>query len=481
MKHTRTDRIVVIGGGVGGLTTALLLAHKGYDVHVVEAQRHWGGRLRFVHCDGDRIDAGPTIVLLPDVLRRILHTCGICDVRMQACDPLVRMHFADGTTCARRADPQAMIEEMTQFAPEAGAQYARYIAQMEQRYAWGVANVLDQTFTNYSWREPARLFAQLARFGAMRSVHADCARFFSDARLHDAFGLQSLYIGGNPYTTPAMYALIGYAELAYGISYVEGGYASLVPRLVAAAQQYGVRMEHRTIERIAWTARGRVCAVTHAQGSIPCEAVVYSGEMHRLAPLLGMRARRRWQPSSGCFLLYIGIEGTYPDRDVHAFWLCAQFAQHMREVFRTGTLPTDPAVYTFYPSRIDRSLTKHPDDSVLYVLVPVPSGSTIHWADVQQSFAARIVRMLERRAFPKLSQRTRWMQMRTPADAAAEGLFAGGAFGLAPTWTQTAMFRPQLRPYPHMDGLYAVGASVHPGGGIPIVMKGAEMLVRSVF
>ncbi len=481
MKHTRSDRVVVIGGGVVGLTTALLLARQGYDVHVVEAQRHWGGRLRFVHCDGDRIDAGPTIVLLPDVLRRILHTCGMDDVRMHACDPLVRMHFADGSTLARRADPKAMRAEMAQFSPDAAAQYARYVSCMEQRYAWGVTNVLDQTFVNPSWRATAQLFARLAQFGALRSVHADCARFFSDARLHDAFGLQSLYIGGNPYTTPAMYALIGYAELAYGISYVEGGYASLVPLLVAAAKQHGVKLEQRAIERIAYTASGRVCAVTHAQGSIPCEAVVYSGEMHRLAPLLGMRVHRKWRPSSGCFLLYIGIDGTYPERDVHAFWLCAQFAQHMREVFRTGMLPTDPAVYTFYPSRIDRSLTKHPDDSVLYVLVPVPSGSTIHWHAVQDAFAARIVHMLEQRAFPQLRMRTRWMRMHTPADAASEGLFAGGAFGLAPSWTQTAMFRPQLRPYRHIDGLYAVGASVHPGGGIPIVMKGAELLVRTVF
>jgi phytoene desaturase len=160
---------------------------------------------------------------------------------------------------------------------------------------------------------------------------------------------------------------------------------------------------------------------------------------------------------------------------VHQFVLPDTFQTQLKALFGRGEIPENPSFYVFNPSLIDDTLAPS-GHSVLYMLVPVPAGNhQVDWANVKQKLADQVICMAEQRLFPDLRNHIQWQKVRTPEDAEREGLYLGGSFGIAPTLGQSAVWRPQVKPV-RQDGLYAVGASVHPGGGVPIVMQGAKLV-----
>lgn len=150
----------------------------------------------------------------------------------------------------------------------------------------------------------------------------------------------------------------------------------------------------------------------------------------------------------------------------------------LRDLFDRKSIPGKPSYYVFNPVMLDDTAAPE-GESVLYFLIPVPAGEEIDWNTAAEPLASQVLEDAEERGFPGLGAHTVWRKIRTPADAAKEGLFGGGSFGIAPVLTQSGVFRPQSKPY-NIEGLYAAGASVHPGGGVPIVMQGAKLAVHEL-
>lgn len=151
--------------------------------------------------------------------------------------------------------------------------------------------------------------------------------------------------------------------------------------------------------------------------------------------------------------------------------------EQMKDIFINEKLATDPSFYLFSPSLIDPSLAPE-GKSVAYMLVPVPDSTDIS-KEEYANYADKILGELKSRLDPQLEEKIEWMDIRTPHESKQEGLFEGGSFGIAPTLFQSGVFRPQVKPF-SMENIYAVGASVHPGGGIPIVMQGAKLLAEYI-
>ncbi|WP_429309793.1 FAD-dependent oxidoreductase [Paenibacillus mucilaginosus] len=263
--------------------------------------------------------------------------------------------------------------------------------------------------------------------------------------------------------------------------YLQGGYAGLIGRLEEALRSRGVTIRTGTpVEEVLML--GSRCIGVWAGGEkLAFEHVVLNGDFPGTAALLGEQERgkapaRKYVPSSGCLLLYLGLNRTYPEALVHQFFFTEGIRDMLATVFVKGELPADPCIYAFHPSLIDPALP--PGKSVLYVLVPVPSGGGVDWSG-REAVVDAVLRSLERRGFPGLRAAVEWMKVRTPEDALAEGLFGGGSFGIAPSLQQSGVFRPQLAPF-GIEGLYAVGASVHPGGGVPVVMQGAKQIADHI-
>jgi phytoene desaturase len=475
--------IGIVGGGVGGMVTALLLRKKGCRVSLYEKNSELGGRLAY-HRRGDlRIDQGPTIVLLPEMLLSILEECGIERQRLALVlsDPLAVIHFADGTSLRKYHDPVQQVAEIERFSPGEGANFVRYMDDLGNMFRQSKPLFLDRIFLQkrslLSWRNLLGLWRAKAHW----SVHKLASQYFRDERLRQAFSLQTLYIGGAPAQSPGLYSLIPYAEQAFGIWYLRGGYASLAALMAAELQAAGVDVHTDAEVEQLWLERNHCRGVIVRGERTAHDAVVYNGDYPLINGLMGRTnktEKRVFRPSSACLLLYIGLRGDWPQLDAHQFYLPSDFDGQMQQLFRRGAIPEQPSFYVFKPQALDDSVAP-PGKTLLYVLVPVPSGGQVDWSEQIGPLSDYVFKRLEQSGLAGLRNAVEWLDVRSPQDARAAGLYGGGSFGIAPVWSQSGMFRPQVVPLP-MTGLYAVGASVHPGGGIPIVMQGAKLLSQQI-
>ncbi|AIQ49776.1 capsular biosynthesis protein CpsH [Paenibacillus sp. FSL R7-0273] len=497
------SRVAIVGGGIGGLTAALLLSRQGQQVVIYERAGKVGGRVAFEEEGPYRIDQGPTIVLLPEMLNGILEEGGLPpgSLELLRCDPLCRIHFRSGRVLTKVAGLEEQAAEIEREFPGEGSGFLRFMGDMAGLFPRGKASFLEQPFhRRREFFSPANL-RLMSRLRAYRSLRSAVGSYFRSEELRDAFSLQSLYIGGAPFRTPGIYTMLPYAESAFGIWMLKGGYGKLPQILSRELLSRGVEIHTGTEVETLTVEDGRCTGLTAGGVKHSYDAVLYNGEFPQLEGLLpaelfagstdpgngavkvssgarGRIKRGRYKPSSGCVLIYAGADRRWPESQTHQFFLPDSLNDNLRELFDQDRVSELPSYYVFNPAALDDSAAP-PGESALYFLIPVPADPGLDWEAIAEPLAQRVLDDAEQRGFPGLKASLRWKTIRTPADAQKDGLYGGGSFGIAPVLSQLGVFRPQPRPYP-IKGLYAAGASVHPGGGVPIVMQGARMAVHEL-
>ncbi|KGX91600.1 capsular polysaccharide biosynthesis protein CpsH [Pontibacillus halophilus JSM 076056 = DSM 19796] len=473
-----SNHLTIVGGGVGGLVTALLHSQRTDDtITVIEKGSTMGGRLSFVKEGSYQIDGGPTIVLLPDMLLSILEEGGISRERLDliSCDPLYTLDFHDGTEVTKYKNLETQRQEIEKLFPGEGEGFLRFMKDMKWRFSLGQEHILSRSFVDKKQFFKPNNLRTLVKLKAFLRVKQMLKTYFKSEYLQDMYALQTLYIGGHPSGSPAIYSLVSYSEHEHGIWYLKGGYASLVPILTEELERRGVELRTDCEVSDVKTDEGRATEIKVNDRWEAVDQLVLNGDFPVMDELFQQKEQlsRSYTPSSGCLLLYMGLDQIYDQPSIHRFFMSKNFDKNMHEVFQSKVVPSDPSFYTFHPSIIDDTLAPE-GEGVLYTLVPVPSGDHIDWEN-ETEFVERILDELEARGYPDLRKHIQWMKVKTPNEAKREGLFDGGSFGIAPTLFQSGVFRPQLKPYP-LENVFAVGASIHPGGGVPIVMQGAKLL-----
>lgn len=487
------SRVAIVGGGIGGLTAALLLSKRGQEVTLFERAPQVGGRVAFEEQGPYRIDRGPTIVLLPEMLLGILEEGGLPSgsVDLLRCDPLYRIHFKSGRTLTKVDGIEKQAAEIERSYPGEGKAFERFMHEMTELFPQGKASFLERGFKTRREFFSLKNMMLMARLRAYKSLRAAVGQYFQNEELRDAFSLQSLYIGGAPFRTPGIYTMLPYAEHAFGVWMLKGGYGEL-PRIMSRElERRGVQIQVNTEVESLLVDAGRCRGVVIQGEARAFDAVLYNGDFPHLEQLLpkgvtgkgnskskGEIEKGKFLPSSGCLLIYVGAAKRWEESLTHQFFLPDSLNDSLREVFDRGVIPAKPSYYIFNPTALDKSAA--PDgESVLYFLVPVPDNREIDWEAAAGPLAEKVLADAEARGFSGLAANITWQKIRTPADAEQEGMYGGGSFGIAPMLSQSGVFRPQPKPYP-IDGLYAAGASVHPGGGVPIVMQGARLAVQEL-
>ncbi|WP_211747415.1 phytoene desaturase family protein [Paenibacillus sp. Marseille-Q4541] len=476
--------IAIVGSGIGGLTAALLLTKQGYQVTVYEKSHRVGGRLAYEEEGPYRIDQGPTIVLLPDMLLDILEEAGVDRSRVELirCDPMHRFYFEDGRVLSKWSNREEQVAEINRVFPGEGQGFQRFMSEMDPLFPKGVGSILERPFSNqrdfYS-RDMTRLLKQMRAYTSLRSA---MSRYFRSEQLRDAYSLQSLYIGGSPLSTPGIYTLLPYAEHEYGVWMVKGGYAALAPMLAEELKNRGAIFHLNEEVKSLVVEDGSCKGVVTSRGTASYDAVIYNGDFPQITGLLTTKQRRKkrtFKASSGCLLVYLGVEKRFEEATTHQFFLPDAFVSNMKDVFQKRTLPDHPSFYVFNPVSTDESAAPE-GHSVLYFLIPVPNAETFTHGEETEKLVEKVLEEAENKAFPGLRKHIRWQKVRTPHDAKRDGLYGGGSFGIAPVLFQSGVYRPQPKPYPNIQGLYAAGASIHPGGGVPIVMQGAKLAANQL-
>ena len=468
-------RIAVVGAGLGGLAAALRLQGLGHDVVVLEGRERPGGRAHQLRDRGFTWDTGPSLITMPWVLEEAFAAGGLdlhAEVALERLDPFYRIHWAGEE---RHLDfvpePERMRAEIARFSARDAAAFDGFLAALRPIYEDGIVDAGRRPFQHAA--DLVRFAPRLVRLRAALPLQRLVARHFAHPRIREAFSFHSLFIGGDPFRVPAIYAALVYLQFLDGVWYARGGVYALVE---AMARALDVRCGER-VARIEHD-RGAVRGVVLEGGErIAADVVVSNADVLRIHELLGARPPlRRLRPTMSCFLLYLGTSRRFEALRHHTLLVGGGYRRFIRDVTRGGRLPSSFSTYWHAPSRTEPAMAAPGGDS-LCALLPVPNlRAGVDWgregdrlrdallADAETTFGLEGLRdaiVAEHRM--------------TPEDFARDlGAVDGNAFAIEPTLQQSAWLRPHNRDG-RVRGLYHVGGGTHPGAGIPGVLLGAEV------
>lgn len=482
-----TDEAIIIGSGFGGLAAAIRLGARGYHVTVCERLDAPGGRAYVHRQDGFTFDAGPTIVTAPFLLEELWELCGkrMADhLDLREMHPYYVIRFEDGSQFEYSGDDAAMKAEISRFSPEDVAGYERLLRASSKLYAIGFDELLTVSFD--SPVKMLRALPDLVRAQFYRSVHSLVARYIKHPKLRMVFSFHPLLVGGNPFTTTAVYTLIAQLERRHGVHFAMGGTGEIVDGLVNLIGSLGGDMRYgATVSRILVQNQKAVGVELESGETLHANVVVSNADSAATyRDLLAGVRRRRWTDrrlrrakySMSLFVWYFGTDRQYPDVPHHMMLLGDRYRALLEDIFERHALAKDFSLYLHRPTATDPSLAPDGCDT-FYVLSPVPhQHSGVDWPRVAEDYRATISAALDATVLPDLERHVVTSRLLTPFDFEHRlASVNGAAFGLQPILTQTAWFRPHNRSE-EVDGLYLVGAGTHPGAGMPGVISSAKVL-----
>ncbi|MGV3720010.1 MAG: phytoene desaturase family protein [Actinomycetota bacterium] len=491
IREAIVPRAVVIGAGLGGLGTGIHLARRGWDVTILERNPTSGGRMNRIVAEGFQFDTGPTLLMMPEVLQGIFASCNrnVQDyIPMRRLDPGYEVRFADGERLLM-GSPTEMTSEFARFNTADAKRLPGLMRDMEAKYRLGRYRFIERQFNHLGHLLAPSTLSGLAQAMPIESVWRYMSRHVHDERLRQAMTFQTLYLGTSPFECPSIYGFLPYIEWEFGVWFPQGGMYSVAAGLQRLFLELGGKLEHGVDVSEIRIRNGAADAVLTADGEVlEADAVISNCDVQTtytqlIEPVHRPRNtdKRMWQAESGCsgYLLYLGVDRIPDDWKHHTVLLPNDFSGVMDDLFRKRCLPREPALYACVPSLTDPSLAPAGKHS-LYVLAPVPHlDAQVCWEEEAPQFRTRCIRALEAAGWEGLEQSIVVERTFTPRDfQRAYGLFRGSAFGLSCTFWQSAYFRPHNRSE-DIRNLYMVGASTHPGGGVPIVLTSARLVAET--
>jgi phytoene desaturase len=489
------SKALVIGAGFGGIAAALRLRAKGYQVTLIDRTPMLGGRAQVFEKDGFRHDAGPTVVTAPFLFDELFELFGKSRadyINFVPLTPWYRFWFNDGTTFDYGGTVEDTLAEIRRIEPRDVAGYQRLLEQSRKLFDAGFTALADQPFGDLGMM--LKQVPSLAKLRADRSVWNLVSSNLISPKLREAFSIQPLLVGGNPFDTTSIYGLIHYLERNWGVFFAMGGTGAIVSALGQLMAEEGIKVRlNTTATRIIienGTAQGAVIAGDDIKGqeTIRADVVVTNADpMHMYREMvpeaalpIATKVKRKSKLSMGLYVLYFGTKRQYPDVAHHTIWLGPRYKELLHDIFKKRIMTDDFSLYVHRPTATDPSFAPAGCDS-FYVLCPVPNTlGGQDWEVEGPKLQTRIIEALDRTMLPGLKQCITADFFMTPADFETRYLSYGGAgFSIAPYFTQSAWFRFHNRSE-GIKNLYLVGAGTHPGAGMPGVLCSAKVIDKLI-
>lgn len=481
-----TKTAAVIGSGFGGLALAIRLQSAGIQTTLLERRDKPGGRAYVYQQDGFTFDAGPTVITDPTALEELWALTGkkLGDyVDLLNVDPFYRLHWEDGYSFDYCSDEEQLLAQIRDKNPADADGYVKFHQYSEVLYREGYEKLGAVPFLNF-W-SMIRSAPELVGLQSYRSVYSRLTDFIKDEQLRQAFSFHTLLVGGDPFKTSAIYALIHALERKWGVWFPRGGTGALIAGMVRLFEDLGGTIKLNADVQEITTNGNQVKDVICSDGWRGTFDAVGSNAdiVHTYEKLLGRSPRGKQMGkrlkskrfSNSLFVAYFGLKGKTESLAHHSILFGPRYRELISEIFSGPKLPDDFSLYLHRPTATDPNLAPEGCDAY-YVLAPVPNTekAPIDWAVEGPKYRDKIFDYLEERYIPGLKENLVTSRIFTPADFTTElNAHAGSAFSIEPILTQSAYFRVHNRD-DRLTNLYFVGAGTHPGAGVPGVVGSAK-------
>lgn len=484
------SKIVVIGAGFGGMASALRMRAKGYEVLLIDQCERLGGRAQQFNKEGFIFDAGPTVVTAPFMLEELflLFNKDLKNyIELVPVEPWYRFVYPDGSHFDYGGTIEQTLERIDAIAPEDKQGYEALLKQSKAIFDVGFTQLSDQPFHKMS-----TMLAQvpsLVKLKCYRTVWQMVCAYLKSDKLRQAFSIQPLLVGGNPFATTSIYSLIHFLERKWGVHFAMGGTGAIVNGLEKLMREQGIEIMLNTSVKNLSIENNQVTNVHTSNGMYAADKVISNIDpkflYRHLVPKENQRLSAKLKTkhaklSMGLYVLHFGTTKKYPDVVHHTIWLGKRYQDLLTDIFDKKILADDFSLYLHRPTATDPSMAPEGCDS-FYVLAPVPNNqSNIDWAEQDQAYGDKIIEALERTIMPDLSQHIVHRFAKTPTHFEHDfSSVDGSGFSIAPTFQQSAWFRFHNQAE-GPDNLYLCGAGTHPGAGLPGVLSSAKVLDRLI-
>lgn len=488
----QAKKAVIIGGGIGGLATSILLAKTGWQVSLYEQQPSLGGRARQFKSKGFTFDMGPSWYLMPQVFAHYFSLIGedVNDhLKLTKLNPAYKVFFSGHDPVTITGDLEVDTATFESIEKGSGKKLKSYLARAERTYTAAQDSYLYTNFTKPSaflsrqgFKNGPSMIAQ-----ALQPIDKYVSKSFADQRLKQILEYPMVFLGTSPFEAPALYSLMSYMDFVEGVYYPMGGIHEVISSLESIARSSGVSLNTSApIEQILHE-DGRANGVRLKSGDVvQADLVVSNADLHFTETKLLDSAHQTYpesywqkkQAGPSALLFYLGIKGELPQLQHHNLYFTDGWKENFDAIFEQKTEPKDGSLYICKPSATDQSVAPAGHENV-FVLVPLPAKimSSKEQAKLERYYMEKLKKILQE---PALEERIVFKKIYGPQDFSDDyHSWQGSALGLSHSLRQSAVFRPRNKSK-KLDNLYYVGGSTIPGVGLPMCLIGAELVYKHI-
>jgi phytoene desaturase len=483
-------KLIIIGSGLGGLSTALRLSNKGYDITILEKHSTPGGRLNTIEQDGFRFDMGPSFMSMTYEFDDLFKSAGIYNpLIMKELDPIYQVFFEG------REKPFRIFKDLMKLDSEFKG-IENNLAEKLERYLNKGGEFFHDTeeqVVKSNYKNKLDYILKLSKVPKKhlpylyRSMWKELEKTFDSEEVRVIFSLVAFFLGSTPFQTPSIYSLLNYTELKHnGYWSVNNGMYSIVREIVKILESRNVKFEFNTeIIRVA-NNNGNVAQMVDQNGKMweadiiisNSDAAAFRGKILKREEYNDKKLdNMHWTLAP--FTIYLGVEGKIDSLIHHNYFLGDNFRNYANSIFTSSISPKKPYYYVNASSRSDESCAPEGCENI-FILCPVPDlRFKKDWSD-KEEFADKIIKDLSSRVSFNISKNIITRKILAPDDwEGMLNLYRGSGLGLAHDLNQVGAFRPKNKDE-KFSNLYYVGASTTPGTGLPMVVISSKLVTERI-
>jgi phytoene desaturase len=483
---------IVIGSGFGGIAAALRLKAKGYNVTLIEKHPDLGGRARVFSKNGFIFDGGPTVITAPYLINELFEMYKKNPKDYINISPLkiwYQFIFEDKSKFNYSGDEDDMKKQIERISKEDVLGYEKLVKFTKKIFDKGFTELADIPFD-----KPLVMFKQLPallKLRSYKSVYSLVSSYVKNEKLRRMLSMHPLLVGGNPFTTTSIYGLILYLEKKWGIHYSMGGTGNIIKGFEKLMNEEGIIIiKGHEVSKILSNGNKIIGVQLDNEKKINADHVICNADPPAVydellksknnTSMLFNWKKSRMEYSMGLFVYYFGTKKTFPNVEHHTIKFGNKYKEHLDDIFNNKKLNSDISYYLHRPSATDKSMAPEGNDC-FYVLVPVPNNqSKIDWKIEGEKMKNLVIDKMEKDLMPNLRENIIEDFYLTPDYFEKElNTKYGSGFSIQPKFSQSAYFRFHNKSELY-DGLYFVGAGVHPGAGVPGVLSSAKVLDKII-
>jgi len=483
MEQQSAKHIIVIGSGPGGLVSGMLMAHRGYQVTILEKADRVGGRNSKLKAGPYTFDVGPTFLHQKFTLDEIF-----AEMDMKAedvmnftqLDPMTKLSWGD-ISMETSSDQETMVKNIEKAFPGESENYLRFMKDHQEKLE-KIFPCLLRPYHELKSFLSTTLMKALPYVATKKSVMDVLSEYFTDDRLKLAFTFQAKYLGMSPWQCPGLFSILSYIEYGHGIFHVEGGIAEMSEAMARVVEAKGgsVRL-NAEVEEIIYDG-DKASGVCLKGGEIlPCDDLILNADYaHARTTIFGKRSIPRQEMlkkkfSCSTFMIYLGLDKIYEDEPHHHILFADDYHKNVADIQSEKHISNDMSIYVRNSSITDKTVAPE-GHSQLYILVP--TINTRHgnpWPETEENYREKVLdRIIEKTGMKDLREHIVEERIITPRTWEEADIFIGATFNFSHTMDQMLYLRPRNR-LQGFENVYLVGGGTHPGSGLPTIFESARI------